>query len=217
MNGGFHSIKTESEHRLRAREAFDPQVHRRETLSEWQLGRRKRARALWAGSAAAVFALVLFAAWEPSAAWRAERAETDRKAAEARVEARRLLLASDEAFRRESLVSDGRAAIVVNSDMAAPLIAPLEEPFREYAGRTYARQLLRHSVVAQFLESCGRAGQRESFLERNTPVRTAQESYRARAEAEPLPPVGVPSTVGSSRCREVAEMTEAGHFDLRLD
>ena len=217
MSGGFHSIKTESEHRLRAREAFDPQAHRRETLSAWQFARRKRTRTLWAGGAAAVFVFAVFAAREPSAAWRAERTDTDRREAEARVEARRLLLASDAAFQRESIVSDGRAAIVVNSDMAAPLIAPLEEPFREYAGRTYARQLLRHSVVAQFLQSCGRDALRKTYLERNTSVRTAQESYRARAEAKPLPPAGVPSTMGPSRCGEVAGMTEAGHFDLRLD
>ena len=217
MNGGFHTIKTDSEHRLRAREAFDPQKHRRDVLSEWQLTRRKRRQTLWMSGAAAVFACALFAAWEPSSAWRAERAADALLEAEAARETRRLHLASDDAFRRESLVSDGRAAIVVNSHMAAPLIAPLEEPFREYAGRTYSRQLLRHGAVAQFLSLCGSAEVRDVYLARNARAASEQHRYRARAEADALPPVHVPDTVDSDRCGDVAAQAEAGHYDLRLD
>ena len=217
MEGGFHTIKTESEHRLRAREAFDPQAHRREVVSEWQLARRRRIRTLWAGGTAAIFALAISAAWEPSAAWRAERAETDQRKAESMREARRLLLASDEAFRRESIISDGRAAIVVNSEMAAPLAAPLEEPFSEYAGRTYSRQLLRHGAVTDILRSCGSLNVREAYLRRNATLAETQNRYRESAGAGHLPEMRVSYTVGPDRCAEVAGLAEAGHFDLRLD
>ena len=217
MSAGFHTIKRESENRLRAREAFDPQAHRREALSAWRLTRRKRRQRLCAGGAATVFALAVFAAWEPSTAWRADRAESERTEAEAALEARRLLLASDTAFRRESLVSDGRAAIVVNSDMVAPLVAPLEEPFREYAGRTYARQLMRHAAVAEFLGNCSRVDVQEAYLDRNAATVSLQVRLRAQAEAAPLPKAPIPDSVGPDRCGDVAAMAEAGHFDLRLD
>ena len=217
MSEGFHTIKSESAHRLRAREAFDPQRHRREALSAWQLARRKRRRSLWLVGAAGVFAAAFVLAWGPSADWRAARAAGNMTAAEAAREARRVLLASDEAFRRESIVSDGRAALVVNSDMAAPLVAPLQEPFSEYAGRTYARQLLRHRAVAEFLQECGRNDVRNAYLGRNSSAWAAQVRYRERAEAVPLPPASMPDSVGPDRCGEVAELAEAGLFDLRLD
>ena len=217
MSEGFHTIKRDSEHRLRVREAFDPQKHRREALDAWQAARRKRRRTVWVAGAAAALAGTFALAWEPSAAWRAERAADDLSKAEADRETRRLRLASDEAFRRESLVSDGRAAIVVNSQIVAPLVEPLDEPFSQYAGRTYARQLLRHGAVAEFLHNCGRTLARESYLARNADVRMAQFDLRERTGAEPLPPLRPSHEPVPGRCGEVAELAEAGLFDLRLD
>ena len=218
---GFHSIKRDSAHRIRAREAFDPQAHRRAEVHKYSEYRRGRRRCAGWVLACAGFAAALVLAWEPARDWRDVRdARGERRGAEA-VEARRLMLASDAAFARESKVSDGRAALVVNNSTVAPFGQARQRPLAEQGGRTYRRQALRHAAVMQALRECGLEEVAEDYRARNAETLALQGGYlrRAGAQSPKVPPETSPeaSPVSSQLCGSLAEGIRRGSYDLTLD